>query len=588
MFKNPDNFRCTRAVIWVLPLLLSACASQPQEPEPVAPEPETAQVEPPPAVEMIPDREFEADTLYALLVAEIAGSRNRYDIAVSNYVHQALATRDPGVTARAARIARLLNAHDAALEMAMLWIELDPDNSEAHFIAGAELARVGKLTAAAEHSAVLLEQGEEGFFEAVAASAAQADDEGTVIELQERYLKLLQEHPDNASLHLGLSLLQFYTGELEPALASARRAAELDSSNPQAALQETRVLQEMGRTEQALEKLARLVDTYPENQRLRLQYARILASTDLAKAQQEFATLVEQSPGDPDFVFSLALIQLERGLLVEAAEQFRSLTNGGEHSNSAHYYLGQIAASRGDPDAALHHYRQVDEGAEYLPAVMQVAQLLLQQESMFEALDYLREERRTASQNVQDNLYLLEAELLSDAGEHTEALTALNDGLRNFPESSELLYGRAMLFTFQDRIDLAEQDLKQIIALDPNNVAALNALGYTLADRTDRLEEAYGYIQQALAMEPNDAAILDSMGWVNFRLGNHREALTYLRKAIAMTPDHEIASHLGEVLWVTGAKEEAQQVWQEGLQLNPSSHVIRETLNRLNVDLDEQ
>ena len=565
---------------------LSACASQSPSDghRPIAPVAKASPSERPP-IAPVEYRSFEADTLYALLVAEIAGARSRYDIAVANYVQQALATRDPGITARAARIARLLNAHDAALEMAFLWLELEPNNIEAHFIAGAELARAGELTEAAEHAAVLLDQGEEGFFEAIAASATQTKDEQLIKQLHDKYANWLRQHPHSASLQLGQSLLLHSMGQHEQALDAARRASQIDPDNYQANLQEMRILEAMGRGEEAQQGLALLVEKYPDNQRLRLQYARMLANSDLATAQTQFKTLVEQSPGDPDFTFSLGLIQMERGLLSDAAGQFQSLTNGGEHSDSAHYYLGQIAESSGDLDMALHHYLLVGPGQEYLPAVVRAAEILMEMGGSKDALEYLRHERADAAGDNRANIYLLEAELLNEMNDASAALQTLVEGLQEFPESVRLLYARAMMFTEMDQLAQAEQDLKQIITMSPNNAAALNALGYTLADRTDRLDEAHQYIHTALQLEPNDAAILDSMGWVNYRMGKLDEAVKYLRKAMTATPDHEIAAHLGEVLWVIGEQQEARDAWKNGLELEPGSHLIKETLERLNVDL---
>lgn len=581
----PNNFKQLRlSCILSAILTLSACANQPPSPQ----EEEDAPQVPHPIASLetpVEYRPLPADTMYALLVAEFAGSRNRYEIAVSNYVQQAQLTRDPGVTARAARIARLLNAQEAALEMALLWLELEPHSSEAHFIAGAEFARAGELIKAAEHSAILLDQGEEGFFEAIAASAAHDNDTTVALELQEKYAELLQRHPDSASLHLGQSLLLHMAGDLEPALEAARRAAELNPDDYQAGLQEMRILQQMGKTEQAEQGMARLVEQYPDNQRLRLQYARMLAHSDLAEAQSQFKTLIEQSPGDPDFTFSLGLIQLERGLLAEAASQFRSLTGGDEHNDSAHYYLGKIAEQRGDQDAALHHYQQVRDGNDYLPAVMQAAEILVEKGDADGAVNYLRRERARADTKFRDGLYVLEAEVMSETRGQQEALEVLNAGLAQSPESNRLLYARAMRLVEADRLPEAERDLKKVIELTPNNAAALNALGYTLADNTNRLEEALDYISAALSLAPDDASILDSMGWVQYRLGNHDEALDYLRRAMADTPDHEIAAHLGEVLWVTGDQQEARDIWRAGLELNPKSSVIRNTLERFNVDL---
>ena len=115
----------------------------------------------------------------------------------------------------------------------------------------------------------------------------------------------------------------------------------------------------------------------------------------------------------------------------------------------------------------------------------------------------------------------------------------------------------------------------QVIQDNPDHADALNALGYTLADQTSRYDEALEYIERALALKPDNAAILDSMGWVQYRLGNNLDALRYLRRALELQPDAEIAAHLGEVLWVTGDREEALRVWEASLAQNPDDKLLQ-------------
>jgi tetratricopeptide (TPR) repeat protein len=105
--------------------------------------------------------------------------------------------------------------------------------------------------------------------------------------------------------------------------------------------------------------------------------------------------------------------------------------------------------------------------------------------------------------------------------------------------------------------------------MDPENVSALNALGYTLADRTDRYEEAYDLIQRAFEQRPDDAAIVDSYGWVLYRLGRLDEAVVQLERAYGLMPDGEIASNLAVVLWELGRREESRAIIDEALQLDP-------------------
>ena len=131
-----------------------------------------------------------------------------------------------------------------------------------------------------------------------------------------------------------------------------------------------------------------------------------------------------------------------------------------------------------------------------------------------------------------------------------------------------------------DRLQQAEADFRAVLKQDPDNARTLNALGYTLADRTDRYDEALALIEKALAQTPDDPAVIDSMGWVMFRLGRLQEAREYLQRAYDMTGDGEIAAHLGEVLWVMGDREAARALWEKARETAPDNPVLKDTLRR--------
>jgi tetratricopeptide (TPR) repeat protein len=114
----------------------------------------------------------------------------------------------------------------------------------------------------------------------------------------------------------------------------------------------------------------------------------------------------------------------------------------------------------------------------------------------------------------------------------------------------------------------------------PDHAHAYNALGYAFAERSIRLPEAMDLIRKAVALAPEDAFILDSLGWVQYRMQQVDEALATLTRAYRMRPDPEIASHLGEVLWVSGKKDEAQQVWQRALLENPGNATLIAVIER--------
>ena len=177
-------------------------------------------------------------------------------------------------------------------------------------------------------------------------------------------------------------------------------------------------------------------------------------------------------------------------------------------------------------------------------------------------------------------IFRTEAELLARAEQLEESLRVYNDALASFPKETGLLYARAMLAVRLDMIERTEADLRDILSREPDNADALNALGYTLADRTERYDEAYELIKRAAELKPGDHYVVDSLGWVLFRLGRHEEAIKYLREAMELKADPEVAAHLGEVLWVSGDREGAMSVWNTALEAQPEDKRLLDVVKR--------
>jgi tetratricopeptide (TPR) repeat protein len=258
----------------------------------------------------------------------------------------------------------------------------------------------------------------------------------------------------------------------------------------------------------------------------------------------------------------------------------RTLEYNPRDPDPVQYYLGQAAERMKQPEAAAAHYAEVKAGNYMVPARARQAALLTRAGRPDEARALLA---ATRGENDAQNVRLIQAqaEVLRDSREYGAVFDVLSDGLKRYPDSADLLYDRAMAAEKLDKLDVLETDLRRVIVLRPSDAQAYNALGYTLADRTDRLAEALTLLDKALSLSPQDPFILDSMGWAQYRSGNLARAQDYLERAYKVRPDPEIAAHLGEVLWARGQRDEAGILWQTSLQTHPRNEVLLETLSRL-------
>ncbi|EXF44795.1 TPR domain-containing protein [Pseudomonas sp. BAY1663] len=558
-------------------LFLGGCQTFMQSAPDSGPPVEDATPESPPAV--TEQGSFSRESLYALLVAELAGQRNRFDIALGNYVQQAHATQDAGVAERGFRIAEYLGADQAALDTSLIWARNAPENLDAQRAAAVQLARAGRYEQSLEFMEKVLQGQGDTHFDFLALSAAETDPD-TRAGLLQSFDQLLAKHPDNPQLTFGKAVLLQQDGRTEEALALLQAQPARERQIPSILL-EARLLHSLQRGDEALPLLEKSLRQHPEDKRLRLTYARLLVEHDrLEDAMGEFATLVQQNPTDDDLRFSMALVCLEAEAWREATVYLEELIERGSHVDAAYFNLGRAYQAMGDTAKALEALEQVGAGNEYLPAKLLQSQLLYASERDQEASALLAQARQQQP-DYAIQLYLIEIEALSEHNRTEQAWQLAEQALEEFPDDLNLLYTRAMLAEKRGDLAQLESDLRFIIEREPDNAMALNALGYTLADRTDRHDEALQLIEQAYQLNPEDPAILDSLGWVNFRLGNLAEAESHLRKALQRFPDHEVAAHLGEVLWARGERREARAVWSEALKQQPDSQVLRDTLKRL-------
>ena len=569
----------------VIALMAAACAPAnlssvtPVEPGP-EPEEVTAQaritgVEP--VRPRIPLTEY---LLYKLLLAEIAGHRGMLDTSIEYYLDLARHTRDHRIAERTARIAVYARDDAAALAAARLWVELDPRNPDPHQVLAIMKLRAGDLEQSAEHLQDIFAYSEGEADEKlwmIANLLGSEKDKDAVLEVMEKLVASQDSSPGAlyAFAHVAARL-----EDLERSRELLEDTLALAPDNDNAALSYISILQRLGREQEALSWLEeKLAMNGEDDFNLRMAYARLLMEVrQFGKALDQFELLVDREPENIDVLYALGLLYLQSNRLEEAETLFRKLSAQEHLTDTSNYYLGRIAEEKRLYDEAGAWYQGVYKGEHYFDAQVRLAMLLARKGQVDEARNHLQSIR---SRSGQQALVIVQAEgdLLIQAGRYEEAIgvytEALDDGY-----NPDLLYARAMAAEKTGRLDLLEQDLRSILEREPDHAQALNALGYTLADATDRHAEAYDLIKKALELRPNDFYILDSMGWVLYRLGRLDEAIDYLRKALNIRQDPEIAAHLGEVLWVRGEREQAKEVWETALQQTPEDTRLLDVIER--------
>ena len=245
----------------------------------------------------------------------------------------------------------------------------------------------------------------------------------------------------------------------------------------------------------------------------------------------------------------------------------------------------EIAISAGSPNLALQAAQSWDSlvpTSDTKPKEVLITLLILSDrwsDAIKPAINLLKLQTPAQQENTLMQLQALLAKTKDESG----ALTAFYEIVSTVkipPKDINLLYTYAMSAEKVGRLDVMEKTLREILRQNPNEVNALNALGYSLADRNLKLPEAYALINKAHQLSPKDSFILDSLGWVNFRLGKNALALEQLQQAFMMKPEADIAAHTGEVLWIMNRRPEAEEMWAKGQKLDANNSTLKETLKR--------
>ncbi len=519
------------------------------------------------------------ELLTDILVASIASQRNQPEVALEALSRAVYTSRDTRLNASAIQLALQLKDYPEAIQLSRLMLSQQPDNFRIILALANALIQSNRLDDATTELLELAkqqEQGDEPVLQEVASLIARQD--GSKRRTLEKNVHKAAE-ADHPMIVFTAALLASRM-QKEPLFRDyLERALELSPEWETAA-----ILKLTDAADQDPEKMNAWSDTYldsyPESERFRIQLARLLIQEDeLEAAQEVLQQLLEIKPDSAEGLFTAGLVNMDLKNYDLAVDQFIQYIGENENTDQAKLYLAQIYIDQEKYSEASPLLRLIHSRRYYLDAQISLSTVIAKQSNVEAGLSYLRNiDVRGEDQIVR--LILEQDSLLREFDQEQRSFDLLGEALEARPEHPDLLYSRGLLAAQLDKIDIVERDLKKLIELEPDNAHAYNALGYTLADQTDRYDEALELITKALEFLPEDAFILDSMGWVHYRRGDMEKALSYLKRAVELKEDAEIAAHLGEVLWITGKRNEAEKIWDKGKSWNPENVTLLETINR--------
>ncbi len=528
------------------------------------------------------DEDARSEAAAHLLQAELALQASDFLEAAREYRKAAEISDSVDIARQATRVSYSFGFNDEALLAARRWLELDGDSDEALLYVAQLQLRLDDMRNARRNFKKLIERGDEDA-DARLLSLVQVLSEEDPEKADKVMRWLAKPYKKSAYAQYATAVMAMQAGDTDYAGERALRAIELDPEWVKAKLLYGRIMLLAGRQDEAIDYTARLIgdDSDPDpDARMELALMMMTAGRDDDALSQINQILLEQ-PSRADALRMMAIINFRLENLDAAWADFQDLLASGQFTMDALYYLARIADVRGEHERAVRLYSQVKSGPNAVVSQRRASALIAyQMEDPQKALQDL-EEFGNSSPSHSIDMVLARAQLLASLERYDEALDLYGKYVKYRPDDESALLGRAELLLRMGRLDDAIAQYRAAAERWPESAMSLNALGYTLADRTDDYREAEKLIRKALEYDPESPAIIDSLGWVLFKQGEYEAALVELQRAYDRLDDHEVAAHIVETLVALERRDEALQVLVDAESRHTDSDLLQDVRERL-------
>lgn len=509
---------------------------------------------------------YNTNALKQSIIAEFSLAYHDTATALHNYTVLAIRSNSTTIKQRALNVAIEQNDLKAALDIATHWVVQEPEDVPAKFYLAHIALKSHEYELAAETLDSILTIDPNADLEKILegiAPESEVDRQNLLSTLR------ASKEKNNPSVLILIAGLEAQSDEIEQALKTVNKALKKRPKVTGFILMKANLLEALGDQEETLKWYNRSSRKNKYNYDIRLAEVKYLIKTHQPElALNKLETIIQTWPDAEEALFIAGLTAIDLKKFDQAEQYLVELRYSSRYQNEAYFYLAVNAERKQNDETAKAYYRLVD-GNLYTVSRRNLVSIFERQNKMNDALRFLTQERVNYPQHA-SFLYQAQAEILKRMGNKKAALSLLNEAVKNLPDDPEILYSEILLLDPFENRDILDKALKQLLSLEPNNPAYLNAYAYTLALQNRRLDEARRYAEHALEYAPDQASILDTLGYITFLQNDFDAASNILSKAYSLSHSINIGIRYAKSLYMQGALPQFNEVLQQLKQNHPN------------------
>lgn len=266
----------------------------------------------------------------------------------------------------------------------------------------------------------------------------------------------------------------------------------------------------------------------------------------LEEAENRYQLVVDNEPSAYSARLALGLLLLERSEYAKAKKHLLILKKNRPYFSIATYYLGVSEQNQAFFADAVNYFSQIKTRDYYIDAQLRMLEINFSKNGLTKTIQTIN---RLEVNSDQDKLKLYHAKAVffGYEGKQLQAVNAYQEGLDIYPNNVNMLILQSQELYGLKQFVRYETNLLRVLELEPQNVEALNGLGYHYVEQGKKLAQAEIMLETANRLDPNSFYIIDSLGWLAFQKNEFDKSEALLEKAFLLREDLEVLLHLMQV-----------------------------------------